>query len=219
MAVRSLKAGCVVRFGVAQPVIRTCRGESSTALERFPFPQFRNDSYKGGRLATFTRPKRQEIKADCAHGPQNLDSPFAIWILATLASSPVAEGVVKDISHEGLRDLPREEGVRDHVVRARKGSNDPDFEAKRDRIVELYALADRPRSGRDLPRRVRPAQPLSAARRLLLGIPGQAAPDPPIGGRVFAVAAVSSRDSPATELHAARASALFWGPTALRVKR
>ena len=47
-----------------------------------------------------------------------------------------------DISHEGLRRLLREEGVRFQAVRTWKRSNDPDFEAKRDRIVELYALAE-----------------------------------------------------------------------------
>jgi transposase len=53
----------------------------------------------------------------------------------------VAEVVVTDISHEGLRGLLREEGVRFQAVRTWKRSNDPDFQAKRDRIVELYELA------------------------------------------------------------------------------
>jgi hypothetical protein len=46
------------------------------------------------------------------------------------------------LSHEGLRQLLREEGVRFHAVRTWKRSNDPSFEAKRHRIVELYALAE-----------------------------------------------------------------------------
>jgi NAD(P)-dependent dehydrogenase (short-subunit alcohol dehydrogenase family) len=50
--------------------------------------------------------------------------------------------VVTDISHEGLRQLLHQEGVRFQAVRTWKRSNDPDFEAKRDRIVELYALAE-----------------------------------------------------------------------------
>jgi hypothetical protein len=35
-----------------------------------------------------------------------------------------------------------QEGVRFQAVRTWKHSNDPDFKAKRDRIVELYALAE-----------------------------------------------------------------------------
>lgn len=59
-------------------------------------------------------------------------------------SSPflVAEGVVDDISHEGLRVLLREEGVSFQVIKTFKASNDPDFEEKKNRILELYAIAD-----------------------------------------------------------------------------
>jgi len=98
--------------------------------------------YAGGRPQTFTLPKRQEIKRIALTDPQNLDQPFATWSLSKLADYLVAEGVVTDISHEGLRLLLREEGVRFQAVRTWKRSNDPNFEPKRDRIVELYALAD-----------------------------------------------------------------------------
>ena len=59
-----------------------------------------------------------------------------------LADYLVAEGVVTDISHEGLRALLHEEGVRFHALRTWKRSNDPDFETKKNRILELYALAE-----------------------------------------------------------------------------
>ena len=54
----------------------------------------------------------------------------------------MAEGVVDDISHEGLRVLLREEGVSFQVIKTFKVSNDPDFEAKKNRVLELYDLAD-----------------------------------------------------------------------------
>ena len=54
----------------------------------------------------------------------------------------VAEGVVDDISHEGLRVLLREEGVSFQVIKTWKQSNDPDFEAKKNRVLELYDMAD-----------------------------------------------------------------------------
>jgi hypothetical protein len=50
--------------------------------------------------------------------------------------------VVDDISHEGLRVLLREEGVSFQAPKTFKASNDPDFEAKKNRILQLYAIAD-----------------------------------------------------------------------------
>jgi transposase len=54
----------------------------------------------------------------------------------------VRKGVVEDISHEGLRALLREEGVSFQAIKTWKESNDPDFELKKNRILELYDLAD-----------------------------------------------------------------------------
>ena len=63
--------------------------------------------YRGGRPQTFTLPKRREIKRIALSDPADLDQPFATWSLAKLADYLVAEGVVTDISHEGLRTLLR----------------------------------------------------------------------------------------------------------------
>jgi transposase len=98
--------------------------------------------YAGGRPPTFTLPQRREIKKIALSIPTDLDRPFATWSLAKLADYLVAEGVVTDISHEGLRQLLREEGVSFQAVRTWKRSNDPNFEAKKNRILELYELAD-----------------------------------------------------------------------------
>src|SRR5437762_11998934 len=67
---------------------------------------------------------------------------FSAWSLSKLAEFLVAEGVVDDISHEGLRVLLREEGVSFQVIKTFKQSNDPDFEAKKNRVLELYDIAD-----------------------------------------------------------------------------
>jgi transposase len=74
--------------------------------------------------------------------PTDVGAPFATWSLAKLADYLIAEGVVTDISHEGLRQLLSEEGVSFQAVRTWKRSNDPDFERKKNRILELYAIAD-----------------------------------------------------------------------------
>ena len=98
--------------------------------------------YAGGRPATFTLPQRQQIKKFALSRPQDHGLPFSTWSLSKLAEFLVAEGVVDDISHEGLRVLLREEGVSFQVIKTFKQSNDPDFEAKKNRILELYAIAD-----------------------------------------------------------------------------
>ena len=74
--------------------------------------------------------------------PTDHDLPFSTWSLSKLAEFLVAEGVVDDISHEGLRVLLREEGVSFQAIKTFKVSNDPDFEAKKNRVLELYDIAD-----------------------------------------------------------------------------
>jgi transposase len=98
--------------------------------------------YRGGRPRTFTLPERQQIKKIALAIPSDLGQPFSTWSLAKLADYLVAEGVVDDISHEGLRQLLHEEGVSFQALRPWKRSNDPAFEAKKNRILELYAIAD-----------------------------------------------------------------------------
>ena len=43
----------------------------------------------------------------------------------------MAEGMVDDISHEGLRTLLREEGVSFQRIKTWKASKDPDYAAKK----------------------------------------------------------------------------------------
>jgi hypothetical protein len=48
----------------------------------------------------------REIKKIAKSKPAEHDLPFSTWNLAKLADFLVAEGVVDDISHEGLRHRP-----------------------------------------------------------------------------------------------------------------
>jgi hypothetical protein len=65
------------------------------------------------------------------------------WNLPKLAEFLVAEGVVDDISHEGMRVLLREEGVTFQRLKTWKASTDPDYAVKKARVEHLYAIADR----------------------------------------------------------------------------
>ena len=87
--------------------------------------------YAGGRPPTFTLVQRRQIKQAALSRPVDHDLPFSTWSLAKLAEVLVAEGVVDDISHEGLRLLLHQEGVSFQVIKTWKQSSDPAFEAKR----------------------------------------------------------------------------------------
>jgi len=67
--------------------------------------------YAGGRPPKFDLAQREEIKKVALGRPADHGLPFSTWSLSKLADFLVAEGVVEDISHEGLRVLLREQGV------------------------------------------------------------------------------------------------------------
>jgi transposase len=151
--------GSVVRWRRAQVVLWSAQGMDVPQIATIAFTSedrvrevIRNfnadgfDSlapkYSGGRPPKFTLPERREIKKIALSRPQDHNLPFSTWSLSKLAEFLVAEGVVDDISHEGLRVLLREEGVSFQVIKTWKQSSDPDFEAKKNRVLQLYDIAD-----------------------------------------------------------------------------
>ena len=152
-------SGSVVRWRRAQIVLWSAQRMDVPAIAKIAFTSqdrvravihnFNDDGfdsltpkYAGGRPPTFTLPQRREIKKIALARPTDHDLPFSTWSLSKLAEFLVAEGVVDDISHEGLRALLREEGISFQAIKTFKVSNDPDFEAKKNRILELYEIAD-----------------------------------------------------------------------------
>src|SRR5262252_2058275 len=99
--------------------------------------------YQGGRTLKFTLAQRREIKKIAKSRPAEHDLPFSTWSLAKLAEFLVAEGVVDDISHEGLRVLLRQQGVTFQPLKTWKASKDPRYAEKKARVEHLYAVADR----------------------------------------------------------------------------
>ena len=152
-------SGSVVTWRRAQMVLLSAQGMDVAQIAKVAFTSpdrvrevlhnFNDDGfdslapkYAGGRPPTFTLPERREIKKIALSRPVDHDLPFSTWSLTKLAEFLVAEGVVDDISHEGLRLLLREEGVSFQVIKTWKQSSDPDFEAKKNRVLELYDIAD-----------------------------------------------------------------------------
>ena len=98
--------------------------------------------YSGGRPKRFTLSERREIKKIAKSRPAEHGLPFSTWSLAKLADFLVTEGVVDDVSHEGLRVLPRQEGVSFQRVKTWKTSHEPDYATKKAGAEHLYAIAD-----------------------------------------------------------------------------
>jgi transposase len=151
--------GSVVTWRRAQMILLSAQGMPATRIAQVTFTSpdrvrdvvhnFNADGfdalyprYRGGRPPTFTLPQRQQIKKLALSRPTDHGLPFSTWSLAKLADFVVAEGVVDDISHEGLRVLLREEGVSFQRLKTWKQSWDPNFEVKKNRILHLYGLMD-----------------------------------------------------------------------------
>jgi transposase len=152
-------SGSVVTWRRAQMVLLSAQGMAVTAIAKVAFTSedrvrdvirnFNADGfaslypkYKGGRPPKFSLGQRREIKKIAKSRPVEHDLPFSTWSLSKLAEFLVAEGVVDDISHEGLRTMLREEGVSFQRLKTWKASADPDYAAKKARVEHLYAIAD-----------------------------------------------------------------------------
>jgi transposase len=153
-------SGSVVTWRRAQMVLLSAQGMDVSAIAKVAFTSadrvrdvirnFNADGFgslyprcKGGRPLKFTLPQRREVKKIARSRPADHGLPFSTWGLSKLAEFLVAEGVVDDISHEGLRTLLREEGVTFQRMKTWKASRDPDYAAKKARVEHLYAIADR----------------------------------------------------------------------------
>ncbi len=151
--------GSVVTWRRAQMVLLSAQGMDVPAIAKVAFTSedrvrdvirnFNADGfsslyprYRGGHLPKFTLGQRREIKKIARSRPAEHDLPFSAWSLSKLAEFLVAEGVVDDISHEGLRMLLREEGVTFQRLKTWKASKDPDYAVKKARVEHLYAIAD-----------------------------------------------------------------------------
>ncbi len=142
-----LGSGSVVTWRRAQMVLLSAQGMDVAAIAKVAFTSedrvrdvinFNADGfnslyprYKGGRLPKFTLVQRREIKKIARARPGDYGLPFSTWSLVKLAEFMVAEGVVDDISHEGLRMLLREEGATFQRLKTWKASTDPRYADKK----------------------------------------------------------------------------------------
>src|SRR6266496_3567532 len=173
-------SGSVVTWRRAQMVLWSAQGMNVAQIAGLAFTSedrvrdvlhnFNSDGfeslyprYSGGRPPVFTLARRREIKKIAKSGPAGHGLPFSRWSLAKLADFLVAEGVVDDISHEGLRELLRAEGVSFQAVKTWKASAGPDYAAKKARVDHLYAIAGGEAAAGHLPPHRRGAAPVRRA--------------------------------------------------------
>jgi transposase len=152
-------SGSVVTWRRAQMILLSVQGMDVAGIAKVTFTSadrvrevinnFNEDGfeslypkYAGGRPPTFTLPQRAQIKKIALSRPVDHGLPFSTWSLSKLAEFLVAEGVVDDISHEGLRLVLKAEEVSFQVIKTFKASTDPNYEAKKNRVLELYDIAE-----------------------------------------------------------------------------
>ena len=121
-------SGSVVTWRRAQMVLLSAQGMEVAAIATVTFTSpdrvrdvlhnFNADGfdslrpkYAGGRPPKFDAAARSQIKTVALGRPGDYGLPFSTWSLSKLADYLVTQGVVDDISHEGLRQLLRDEGV------------------------------------------------------------------------------------------------------------
>jgi transposase len=121
-------SGSVVTWRRAQMILLSAQGKDVTQIAQVSFTSpdrvrdvihnFNADGfdslqprYAGGRPPKFSTDQREQVKQIALARPTDHGLPFSTWSLSKLADYLVAQGVVEDNSHEGLRMLLREQGV------------------------------------------------------------------------------------------------------------
>ena len=121
-------SGSIVTWRRAQMVLLSAQGMDTAQIAKVTFTSsdrvrdvvhnFNADGfdslrpkYAGGRPPKFDDDQRAEIKKIALARPGDHGLPFSTWSLSKLADYLVAQGVIDDISHEGLRQLLRDQQV------------------------------------------------------------------------------------------------------------
>lgn len=129
----------------------------------------------GGRPAKIDDATAEEICRVALARPRDLDRPFECWSIAKLHEHLVAAKVIgADVSAEAVRRVLKARRITYQRTKTWKESPDPDFEAKKNRVLDLYdhppadgrvlcfdefgPLNLQPRAGRGWQRARRPAR-------------------------------------------------------------
>lgn len=86
---------------------------------------------RGGGKARITPEQRAEIVKVATTRPEEVGRPFTAWTLSRLRRYLAEEGVVASISHEWIRRILRDAGIRSLRTRTWMTSNDPEYDLKK----------------------------------------------------------------------------------------
>jgi transposase len=96
--------------------------------------------WSGGRPRRFGPHTRETIARVAKTAPAQLGRPFTTWSLSKLVEHlAVAHRIV--VSTETVRQVLRAAGISWQATKTWKGSRDPEFTVKKDRILQLYDQA------------------------------------------------------------------------------
>jgi transposase len=93
--------------------------------------------WAGGRRRSVTSSARRSSRSPGA-APGSAKLPFSTWSLSKLRQHVIDTGLVTAVSRETLRRILHEGGVSWQATKTWKSSNDPDFQAKLRRVLDLY---------------------------------------------------------------------------------
>ncbi|MGH2760162.1 MAG: IS630 family transposase [Actinomycetota bacterium] len=102
--------------------------------------------WNGGRPRVFDDTVRKRIARIALARPRDLGEPFTCWSLSKLREYLMNNRVVATISTETLRRILAERNITFVRTKTWKESADPDYEAKKNHVLELYDAA--PKGGR-----------------------------------------------------------------------
>lgn len=95
--------------------------------------------WNGGRPAKIDDASAEEVCRVALARPRDLGRPFTVWSIAKLHQHLVEVGVIGcDVSREAVRRLLQRRGISFQRTKTWKTSTDPDFEAKKRRVLDLY---------------------------------------------------------------------------------
>jgi transposase len=87
-----------------------------------------------GSSPKFSNEQRQIVVDIALSKPRDLGLPFTEWSLPKLKDYVIANGDIDYISHETIRRILQENGIKYKRTKTWKESNDPDFEVKKTRL-------------------------------------------------------------------------------------
>ncbi|MGH2725599.1 MAG: IS630 family transposase, partial [Actinomycetota bacterium] len=94
-----------------------------------------------GPEPTFDETSRARIVEIACARPREIGAPFTEWSLSKLQAYLMEEGVVSEISLESIRRILAEEQISYQRLKTWKQSPDPDYEAKKNRVLRTRRMA------------------------------------------------------------------------------